>query len=154
MKEIAMKRLYRSRKNKVIAGVCGGLAEYLEVDPVLVRLVAVLLLFVGGGSLLAYIIGMIIIPERPIESVKDFSSESTIIPSPPSDSKSGQTGGLIVGVILIILGISFLMKHIPFFNQYYWWFWHMGWNFFWPSLLILIGLLIIIKAGRNQKNGE
>jgi phage shock protein C len=147
-----MKRLYRSRKNRVIAGVCGGIAEYLEVDPVLVRLIAVLLLFVGGGSFIAYIIGMIIIPDQHLEFMKDQSGSISVPPPPPNPAKAGQTGGLIVGVILIVLGFSFLLRHIPFFHQYYWWFWNMGWNFFWPSLLILIGLLIIFRAGRRQKN--
>ena len=44
-KEETMKRLYRSRKNKVIAGVCGGVAEYFSVDPTLIRLAAVLIFF-------------------------------------------------------------------------------------------------------------
>jgi phage shock protein C len=146
-----MKRLYRSKKNRVIAGVCGGIAEYLEVDPVLVRLIAVLLLFVGGGSFIAYIIGMIIIPNAPLGSIPDNQS---VPPPPPNPAKANQTGGLIIGVILIVLGISFLLKHIPFFQDYYWWFWNMGWNFLWPSILILIGLLIIFRAGCNRKNGD
>ena len=56
------KRLYRSRKNKVFAGVCGGVGEYFNIDPVIVRIIAV----VSGVGLLAYIIGAIIIPEAPI----------------------------------------------------------------------------------------
>lgn len=150
-----MKRLYRSRTNKVIAGVCGGLAEYLEVDPVLVRLIAVLLLFVGGGSLIAYIIGMIIIPERPAELSADYQSGSTSVPPPPPDPAGPKNnGGLIIGVILMVLGVTFLSRNIPFLHQYYHWFWEMGWNFFWPSLLILLGLLILFRAARNQKNGD
>ena len=47
-KEETMKRLYRSRKNKVIAGVCGGVAEYFSVDPTLIRLAAVLIFFMGA----------------------------------------------------------------------------------------------------------
>ena len=56
------KALYRSNKNKMVAGVCGGIAEYFDIDPTLVRLGAVFLL---GCSLYAYIIGVIIIPENP-----------------------------------------------------------------------------------------
>ena len=59
------KRLYRSGDNKVIAGVCGGIGEYLNVDPVIVRLIwAVSVLFYGTGILL-YIIAWIIIPRNP-----------------------------------------------------------------------------------------
>jgi phage shock protein C len=154
-KEAMMKRLYRSRKNRVIAGVCGGIAEYLDMDPVLVRLIAVLLLFVGGGSFIAYIIGLIIIPDQRAEAAGDIQPGGVPVPPPPPGfNKASQTGGLIVGVILIVLGISFLLRQIPFFHEYYWWFWNMGWNFLWPSILILIGLLIIFRAGRKQRNEE
>lgn len=59
------KRLYRSRKDKMLAGVCGGLAEYFDVDPSLVRLACVLLCLYAGTGLLAYILAAIIIPEDP-----------------------------------------------------------------------------------------
>ncbi len=61
------KRLYRSRKEKMLAGVCGGLAEYFDVDPSLVRLATVLLCLYAGTGLLVYIIAAIIIPEAPFE---------------------------------------------------------------------------------------
>ena len=58
------KRLYRSRKNKVIGGVCGGIGEYFNIDPVLIRLVLVLFSFMGGGGIIAYIIAWMVIPLR------------------------------------------------------------------------------------------
>ena len=59
------KKLYRSRKDKKICGVCAGLAQYLGMDPTVMRLIAVLLaLFVGGG-LIAYIVCALVIPEEP-----------------------------------------------------------------------------------------
>ena len=58
------KKLYRSRSNRVIAGVCGGLAQYLGVDPTVVRLIMALVTFVGGMSLLVYLIAWLIIPEE------------------------------------------------------------------------------------------
>jgi phage shock protein C len=60
-----VKRLYRSRKDRMIAGVCGGLASYIGIDPTLVRLLFVLGIFAVGGTFLAYIIMMIVIPEEP-----------------------------------------------------------------------------------------
>ncbi|MCL2360945.1 MAG: PspC domain-containing protein [Defluviitaleaceae bacterium] len=59
------KRLYRSRTNKVISGVCGGIAEYFNIDPSLVRLGMVLFTFAGGSGIVAYIIGAIVIPQAP-----------------------------------------------------------------------------------------
>lgn len=65
------KKLYRSRTDKKICGVCGGLAKYLNMDATIVRVLTVLLtLFVGGG-LLAYIICALIIPEEPENIVEE-----------------------------------------------------------------------------------
>ena len=61
------KRLYRSKKDKMLAGICGGLSEYFDVDPSLVRLATVLLCLYAGTGLLVYIIAAIIIPEAPFE---------------------------------------------------------------------------------------
>ena len=59
------KKLYKSRE-KMIAGVCGGIAEYINIDPTLVRLAWVLLFFAGCTGLLAYIVAAIIMPEKPV----------------------------------------------------------------------------------------
>ncbi len=57
-----MKRLYKSRREQKICGVCGGIAEYFDVDPSLVRLAWILFVCVGGSGILAYIICAIVIP--------------------------------------------------------------------------------------------
>jgi len=59
------KRLYRSRTDRMIAGVCGGLASYFNIDPVIVRVIAVVALLAGFGGGLAYIILWIVVPEEP-----------------------------------------------------------------------------------------
>ena len=61
------KRLYRSTKDKMIAGVCGGIAEYFEIDPVLVRLIALLFIVGAGTGFLAYLILWVIVPENPAQ---------------------------------------------------------------------------------------
>lgn len=60
------KRLYRSRTDRRISGICGGLAAYFKIDPTLVRLLFVLGLLLVGGTFWAYIIMMIVIPEEPL----------------------------------------------------------------------------------------
>ncbi|MRS02466.1 PspC domain-containing protein [bacterium] len=60
------RRLYRSRTDRRISGICGGLAAYFKIDPTLVRLLFVLGLLLVGGTLWAYIIMMIVIPEEPL----------------------------------------------------------------------------------------
>ena len=59
------RRLYKSNENKMIDGVCGGLAEYFDIDPTLVRLEWVLFCALGGSGILAYIIAAIVIPRNP-----------------------------------------------------------------------------------------
>ncbi len=56
------KRLYRSRTNKIIAGVCGGLAEYFSIDPTIVRIAFVLFAFAWGAGIFVYLVMMVIIP--------------------------------------------------------------------------------------------
>ena len=61
------KRLYRSRTDKKIAGVCGGLAEYFKIDPVIPRIIFVILILPGGlPGVLPYLIMWLIIPEKPV----------------------------------------------------------------------------------------
>lgn len=59
------KKLYKSNQNKMINGVCGGIAEYFNIDPTLIRLGVVLLSLMGFSGILAYIIAAIIIPRAP-----------------------------------------------------------------------------------------
>ena len=58
------KRLYRSRDDRMIAGVCAGLAEYIDIDPTIVRLLFVLGLLAGGATFWAYIVMMLVVPEE------------------------------------------------------------------------------------------
>lgn len=59
------KRLYKSRNDKMLGGVCGGIAEYFDIDPTLVRLGWVLFCALGGSGFLAYIIAAVLIPREP-----------------------------------------------------------------------------------------
>ncbi|TFH18060.1 PspC domain-containing protein [Candidatus Bathyarchaeota archaeon] len=64
------KKLYKSRQSRMIAGICGGLGEYFDVDPALIRVLWVLFAFAGGAGILAYAVAYFIIPERPREHQK------------------------------------------------------------------------------------
>jgi len=66
MNDMPKKRLYRSRTERQIAGVCGGLGNYLGIDPTVMRLLFILGLVFVGGTLLAYIVLAIVIPEEPL----------------------------------------------------------------------------------------
>lgn len=60
------KKLYKSNQNKMLDGVCGGIAEYFDIDPTVVRLIWALFSLMGGCGILAYIIAAIIIPRNPV----------------------------------------------------------------------------------------
>lgn len=67
MRTAAMgKKLYKSNQNKMLDGVCGGIAEYFGIDPTVVRLIWALFSLMGGCGILAYIIAAIIIPRNPV----------------------------------------------------------------------------------------
>ncbi|HHV01660.1 MAG: PspC domain-containing protein [Defluviitoga tunisiensis] len=70
-----MKKLYRSRENKVLAGVCGGIGEYFEIDPVIVRLIWIVLTMIWGFGFFLYIIAIFLIPLEPKEiKIQDVST--------------------------------------------------------------------------------
>lgn len=62
--KIVDKRLYKSDVNRTFAGVCGGIGEYFNVDPTLIRLAWIIFCFAGGSGILAYIIAAVVIPSR------------------------------------------------------------------------------------------
>jgi phage shock protein C len=118
------KRLYRSRTDRMIGGVCGGLGEYFNLDPTLMRLIFVVLLFAHGIGLIAYIIAWIIMPERREE-------EAEVQPATaPSTSR------FLPGLILVVVGLIFL------FNNFFFWF---SFKMLWPIVLIVLGIYILAK---------
>lgn len=81
----ATKRLFRSRKDRMLAGVCGGLAAYMGIDPTIVRLIFVVSVFVTfTTSLFLYLIFWLIIPEEPVSDVVDVV-DVVDVPSSPKE---------------------------------------------------------------------
>lgn len=75
MTETTYKKLYRSRQNSMMAGICGGLGEYFNIDPSFVRIIFVLLFFAGGITFFAYLILWFIVPLAPLNSNCDTCAE-------------------------------------------------------------------------------
>lgn len=86
------KRLYRSRKERLIAGVCGGLGNYFEIDPTWVRILFIVLLLLAGTTLIVYIILWVIVPPEPLLPTPIVSESSPGVsktpPIEPTQSKS------------------------------------------------------------------
>jgi len=122
--------LRRSRDERVIAGVCGGLGRYLGVDPVLLRIAFVILAIAGGGGILLYVLSWILIPEE--REGEDLGT------APPS---SVDTTRLIVGGALIAVGTILLLNlTIPRLGKY-----------FWPLALIAVGVGVMVQASANRR---
>jgi len=165
------KRLYRSRNDRMIWGVCGGLAEYFNIDPTIVRIIAVLLVFANGLGILAYLIMAIVVPlessrqaapkdtiKENVEEIKETVNElgreirSTFVDEerkeekdkekPEAATKTGHRGRTILGFTLIVVGILFLLGS---FGLFHW----LRWGVIWPLILIAIGALIISSVGRK-----
>ena len=136
-KDFKSKRLYRSQSNKMISGVCGGIAEYFEVDPTLIRLIVVAIALFGGVGLLAYIAAIFIIPNNPDETPSENSSENLI-----------KDKSLFWGSLLIIFGLFFLLRQTGLFYGFE--FWRIPWQMVWASFLIIIGLYLLMNRKKKE----
>jgi phage shock protein C len=127
------RRLERSRKDRVIAGVCGGLGEYFGVDAVLIRIVALVLVFAGGAGLLLYAIGWIAMPEAAVES--DEAEASTPSTAAPAESTPRSA---VLGLVFVGLGAFFLIDEI--------WGDVFSWKYIWPLALIAVGVVVLLRS--------
>ena len=148
-----MKRLHKSRKDKVISGICGGIGEYFGIDPVLIRVIAVLLFFFGGVGVIAYIVGIIIIPVEPLQADNNEKEEIEKKEAPkekePYEYKHTDTGALIIGIVFLIAGFMFLMRNFNFFDFHFWWIRDQIRLFFWPGILVALGVLLVLKGSKK-----
>jgi phage shock protein C len=152
--ENAPKKLYRSQEDKIIAGVCGGIGKYFEIDPILIRGAFILLGLINGAGLILYIILAIIVPKEPSQVLKTEDSKMTgeqkIKEAAQGLKKEAQEFAdkmkdkswfrdkrNVIGFIVIIIGlIALANQFVPH------WF---SWSLFWALALIFIGFYIIVK---------
>ncbi|MFQ5608188.1 MAG: PspC domain-containing protein [Candidatus Zixiibacteriota bacterium] len=144
------KRLYRSRQEKVLAGICGGLGEYFEVDPTIMRLALVLLAFVTSGlAIPAYLLGWIIIPREPLPGVVQPASAQQAPRAAeneqlePKREKSAFMR-ILPGALLVLFGLIALGNHL------WWW----RWSHLVPIALIFLGLYLILRNWDNSRSDE
>jgi phage shock protein C len=166
-------RLYRSRDDRMIAGVAGGLAEMWDADPALIRIIwALLVIFTGGVALLVYIVMAIVVPEAddriPAASAAAASPGDAPLPAgsgwatPPASSqearaearaarraaraeRGGVTGGMILGGFLLLLGLFFLAReYLP----------SIDFDWFWPLVLVALGVALLASSlWRGPRSG-
>lgn len=139
-------KLYRSRVHRIFLGVCGGIAEYVNTDSVLIRLIFILLALFNGIGVLIYIVAAIFMPENPTQKAAVKSGENE------SEHKS-----LIIGAVLVVLGLSLFFHQFfdfIYFRWPFWWFHHVRWQFVYPTLIILIGVVLVIRSLQKQEDKQ
>ena len=130
------KKLERDAQNKVIGGVCAGLANYFDMDVALVRVIFALALLGFGAGFWLYVILWIVLPAGNGVTIETTLDENgNYVMSEPSAEQKKNKGSLTAGLILIGIGaLGLINQYIPEIN----------WQTAWPILLIVLGLLLII----------
>lgn len=131
-----MRKLYRSRKETMISGVCGGLGQYFGIDPTLVRIFFVVLAFYHMLGVWAYLVMMLLLPIAP-EGYED----ATI---PPAKISSSQTAKVIGGG-LVAIGILALVSSLNI-NFLSW----LSLANLWPVVLILFGIVLLLRVFNQE----
>ncbi len=128
-----VKKLYRSRQDRYLGGVAGGLAEYFSVDSTVFRILFIIFTFTGGIGLILYLISLLIVPDNPHQEEapkKRLEKDSTFL----------------IAVILILAGVFLLTREFGVFD--YFRFWRIPWANIWAVFLILIGVFLIFATRR------
>lgn len=145
------KKLYRSKIDRIVTGVCGGFAEYFNIDPTIVRVIWLVILFMTGVwfGFFVYLACIIIMKDNPGQSFADKKPQST---------------ALYWGIGLVLLGFVLLSSRwhwdMFYFRPFHWSFfrpWFSNWDRFWPVVIILFGvfyLVYVMRQGKETKGAE
>lgn len=134
--------LHRSSRNSMIMGVAGGLAEFFDLDPVLMRVIFVLIVLVTGGTaILVYFLMAVVLPRGDASTYGQGLANGDW-----EDEDGGRRFGsrsAILAVALIVIGIVALLANLNLF----WW---LTWGMLWPVALIVIGLAFVYRSVRRS----
>lgn len=147
------KKLVRSKKDRMLFGVAGGIAEYFGIDSTIVRLIFVLLTIWGGAGVLLYIIGIFIMPDtkgkdlpnqkaRRAQTKKEVEEKVQEVASEIRLKTKGKNyrNEILWGVIILLAGVLFLSRNI---------FSSLNFGKFWPLILIVAGIFILVETNRK-----
>jgi len=152
------KKLQRSRSDKILFGVCGGLARHFNIDATLVRVIFILLAISNSLGTILYLALAVIVPKEPgedihidrREKIRDFAHEvgqkTKEMAHEVNANDWFQDSRNIFGLVVILIGIMLLANQV--FPYRFW----PDWNILWPAIIILIGLFIVAK--HNKKHGR
>lgn len=131
--ELQKRRLYRSAEDRIIAGVCGGLGKYFEIDPVFIRVIFVILFFASGIGILLYLLLILIIPREPGKTEPiPAAGELPELKEPQAEGTEKFGRKNFGAIFLILLGCLLLLNQI--FPMAL-----LDSRYFWPAVIILLG---------------
>lgn len=143
------KILQRSRRNRVVAGVCAGLAQYFNIDIALMRVLFVVAALCGSFGFWMYVILWIVVPEENILEQGFDSQAFTMNDEPiditPKENPKPRNGAMIASFILIFIGLIALIDNFAPVA----WVWKL-----WPVALIIIGVMILLQSQKNNNNEQ
>lgn len=142
------KTLYRIPKKGQLFGVCAGLSDYFEIDVVLVRIIFIILIFATSGAMIfIYLLMAVILPVKnyDVDQYNTVEERVSVMGKELMDNKLMNRTRNYIGLGLLIIGIWML------FNQIFPNLLILKWNYVWPVLIILAGLMIIIRRDDERK---
>jgi len=141
----------------MVAGVCGGIAEYVNLDPSIVRLIWVLLTLLGGSGIILYLIAWFIVPANPEHIIfpnytpnapqyqQPYQQQAPPQQQPPTSNSGGTFVG---GIAMICIGSFLLIKHLLGFA--WWGFWRFFGTPTIAALMIVFGAVLLFKKKNNS----
>lgn len=136
--EVPKNKLYRSRVDRFIGGVCGGVARYSGLDSNIIRLLFIIGAFIGGIGVILYLAALIIVPENPDES-------------PEEARQSAIDNTRFWGIALIVMGVLLLLWEFDIFDYFYF---NLPWTTIWALVLIGIGGAMLYAQWQRQSEAE
>ena len=150
--------LYRSRADKILFGVCGGLAKYFDLDASLFRVLFVLLSLANGLGIIVYLAMAILVPLEPgepamvnrNEKIKEFAAEVGQKTRALAEEMNINHGKKIksrnaIGIVIIVIGVILLLKQVaPFMIDW------INWRLIWPVLIILLGVYLVFMKSKSN----
>ena len=138
---LTQKRIYKLKEGRIIDGVCGGLAEYVGVEALWVRVAWAVLALAGGIGVVAYVLAMYFFPRA--EPGEEAARERT----------ARSAGTLVVGLILVAVGAMIVLRAFGVLHYGFWGAWHVAWVVLWPLSLIGGGLFLLYIYWRQGAEG-
>ncbi len=138
------KRLYRSDEGKVVAGVCAGIGEYFDIDPVAIRILFVLFSLAGGSGVLLYIVMWLLIPMKGDETadleanVRKGAEEMRVQAEKWAEKAKDSDGRKWLGIAIVGMGLLFLLSNLGLGG-------FVRMDLFWPVALVALGVIIIFR---------